>query len=365
MGIVAAIGSAVTAIAASAGIAVTATALTVGFETVAALGVGLSVIGSVTHDKALSYVGMGLGLVGGIGAVASSAGLIGAGAASGATSGAASAASPFTASAADAAAGSTSSDMVDSLAGTAGTAGDVGGANVAADAAGGGGGDALAAADTGGTMGSLNAAGAAAPPPGSVPGLSGTGAGDGISAGSGDSVGMGSSDTTTATTPATGQPTTGNPTAAPAPNTAMPPNQQFTPVAGGVDQGTVDAGNFDTSAPSSPTGSGGMMGALLNFANKNPSVAGAGILGALQAGGNLISGWTSTLTPAQVALANAQAANNQAQANLTTQQTANLAQPRSVASLAPVTGTPSNIITTPPPGIINGAAPVNVTGAPT
>jgi hypothetical protein len=44
MGLVAAIGTAVTAVAASAGVAVAATALTVGFETIAAVGAVVSAL---------------------------------------------------------------------------------------------------------------------------------------------------------------------------------------------------------------------------------------------------------------------------------------------------------------------------------
>jgi hypothetical protein len=114
--------------------------------------------------------------------------------------------------------------------------------------------------------------------------------------------------------------------------------------------------------PDTGTSLGGIVGGLVNFAK----TTGGGLvgMGLIQAGGQLLSGLTSTLTPAQVALANAQAASNQAAANLTTQQQQNLAQPRAVASLAPVTGTPNTIITPPNAGIINGS-PVSITGVPT
>jgi hypothetical protein len=83
-----------------------------------------------------------------------------------------------------------------------------------------------------------------------------------------------------------------------------------------------------------------MFGSILNFAKANPVVA----LGALQAGGSLLSGATSTLTPAQVAALTAQANANNAAAALTQQQTANLAAPKSVASSAPVTGAPQTLV---------------------
>jgi hypothetical protein len=93
-------------------------------------------------------------------------------------------------------------------------------------------------------------------------------------------------------------------------------------------------------------------------------------MGALQASGSLLSGLTSTLTPAQVAALQAQANANNAAAALTQQQTANLAMPKAVASSAPVTGTPGQIV----PGATNGVAQTglinsapkvaSVTGAP-
>ena len=64
MGLIAAVGTAVTAVAASVGVTVTATALTVGFTTIAAVGAVVGVVGQVTHNKVLSMVGLGLGAVG-------------------------------------------------------------------------------------------------------------------------------------------------------------------------------------------------------------------------------------------------------------------------------------------------------------
>ena len=105
----------------------------------------------------------------------------------------------------------------------------------------------------------------------------------------------------------------------------------------------------------------GTIDQLLGFVQKYPLLA----YGAVQAGGSLLSGLTSTLTPAQVGALNAQAAANQAAANQQTLQTQNLQQPRSTATLAPVTGRPNTIITPPTAGLINGAPSVNITGAPT
>jgi hypothetical protein len=111
--------------------------------------------------------------------------------------------------------------------------------------------------------------------------------------------------------------------------------------------------------------SSGVFGQVLKFANDNKVVT-AGIL---QAGGSLLSGLTSTLTPAQVAALNAQANANNAAAALTQQQTANLAMPKAVASSTPVTGTPGQLVPSQPapaPGLINSApqlAPVTGTTA--
>jgi hypothetical protein len=96
---------------------------------------------------------------------------------------------------------------------------------------------------------------------------------------------------------------------------------------------------------------------LSAFAKDNPLLA----YGALQAGGSLLTGAFSTLTPAQVAALTAQASANDAAAALTRQQTANLAQPKAVASLAPVTGTPAPLV---PQGFINQPKLPAVTGVP-
>ena len=115
------------------------------------------------------------------------------------------------------------------------------------------------------------------------------------------------------------------------------------------------------------SGSGsGILSSILGFAKNNSLVT----YGALQAGGSLLSGLTSTLTPAQVAALNAQANANNAAAALTQQQTANLAMPKSVASSAPVTGKPQTLAPLPPTppagGLINNppAQQAQVTGGP-
>ncbi len=83
--------------------------------------------------------------------------------------------------------------------------------------------------------------------------------------------------------------------------------------------------------------------------------------GVIQAGSAFIAGATSTLTPAQVAALNAQAAANTATANLSQRQLSNMGQPLPVASRTPppVTGAPTGLINSPPP-----PPRVPVTGAP-
>lgn len=75
-------------------------------------------------------------------------------------------------------------------------------------------------------------------------------------------------------------------------------------------------------------------------------------LGVIQAGASFLSGATSTLTPAQVELYKAQAANNLAAANLANAQRDNLGQPLPVASRPgaspPVTGAPAGLINSQP-----------------
>jgi hypothetical protein len=108
--------------------------------------------------------------------------------------------------------------------------------------------------------------------------------------------------------------------------------------------------------------SSSILSKLVDYAGAHPVVA----LGAIQAGGSFLTGAFSSLTPAQTAQANAQAAANDAAAALTKQQTANLAMPKSVASSAPVTGAPRPLVPQQPPGqtgLINRApAQPQVTG---
>ncbi len=113
----------------------------------------------------------------------------------------------------------------------------------------------------------------------------------------------------------------------------------------------IGAGTAGTSS-----GSSGIWDTITGLLDKK----GAGTLlsGVVQAGSSFISGATNGLTPAQIAALNAQAQANQAAANLSNRQQANMAEPLPVASRAPpITGAPAGLINTPPPRIpVTGAA---------
>lgn len=123
------------------------------------------------------------------------------------------------------------------------------------------------------------------------------------------------------------------------------------------------AGGFPVSGVSSSPAS--YLGGILDFAKSNQLVS----YGAIQAGGALVSGMFSPLTPANVSALDAQAANNRAAAALTARQTANIQSgvPTVTRTKAPpVTGTPAPLTGA---GLINSFTPNNpnaaaVTGVP-
>lgn len=347
----------------AAGVA-TAVSVTTVLESVAVVGAVMSAVGAVTKNKTLSTIGLVLGVVGGVGALASSA--IGGSAAlfgSADAIGSDTATGVVSAAGSDAASGGVAGGTWDA----AGAASDAasGAAGAAPDVVGGlasGLPEATAAAtDPAGSLaGAINPA-TAVNPADALPG------GTAASATPTDQWTLASESTNpadavapgTSGTPAAGAGTT-SPPALPGqagPGTTAAP--AASDISSGVDGGTWD----DTPATSS---SSNPLSGLLSFANKNPVVA----LGAMQAGGSFLTGLTSTLTPAQVSALNAQAAANNAAAALSTQQTANLAMPKSVASSAPVTGAPQALVPGAAPsapttaqGFINQApAPSQVTG---
>lgn len=332
MGVVATIGAAVTSVAASVGIGITATALTVGFSTIAAVGAVVGVVGAVTHSKILSTVGMVLGGIGGIGALAAGAGLLGAG------GGLLSDAAGATPAAADLAAEG-SLGFVDSggFTGAAVQAGE----NVAAEGAQAAAGSVPGFVDSGSFAG-INGAGEAA-----------AGGGPSISevAGAGKSalslMGTRAEPVGQADLPSLGTPPSGAAPNAPPSGAAPVAASTAPPVAPGpgVTAGTPllaaakDAAATPTEdpfdmTPAKPAGDSGWGKGILDFMDKHPVAA----LGALQAGGSLLSGWSNELTPAQIGALNSQAAANDAATALVKQQTANLNMPKAVASSAPVSG---------------------------
>jgi hypothetical protein len=345
--------------------ALAAISATTAFEATAAVGAVLSVVGTVTHDKTLSTVGLALGAVGGIGALASSAGVLGADAAGGgslfgatsapstadaasagtidtiASGSAADAAVPAFASgsAADAAvpafaSGSAADAAVPAFGANYDAAGNVitspAGANVAAGVPAGtemapqdatAVQNSVAAAQSGGT--SQNDAVI-----GQTPVAAPTGAVDTSAAPPGAPV-----------TNAPGQ--AGTPTSPDLISTPpQPPNNlgATDPVTGQTITQAVD--QVTGKVVSLPDSSSGTLGGILSFVKSNPVVA----YGVLQAGGSLLTGLTSTLTPAQVGALNAQANANNAATALQTQQTANLAMPKAVAHITPVTGAPQTLV---------------------
>jgi len=334
VGAIAADAMAASAVAATVG-GIAEITVTTALEVVAAVGATVGAIGAVTGNKTLQMVGAGLGLVGGIGAIASSAGAFGAAADS--------AGSVFggSATAGDAAAGSVgaNSDVISTMSNASGIPGYTGAAtNI----------DAATAAIPNTSFSDAMASGAAS----SLQGPSSDSSADTLTLGD-SNPSAGASTANAASTPVN---TT--PAAAQAPggfSLANPPPPSLT-VGADTPYSSLGASNIAGAGTGSTTPT--TLDGILNFVKQNQMLS----YGIAQAAGSLISGATSTLTPAQVGALNSQAAANQAAANLTTMQTANLSQPRSIATLAPVTGAPQNIVTTPSAGMINSAPAV--TGAP-
>lgn len=128
------------------------------------------------------------------------------------------------------------------------------------------------------------------------------------------------------------------------------PSTQQALVDAGLSPGTQSPGiSSDVALGGAYSSTPSAFSGVLNFLGKNGTLAS----GAIQAGAALIAGATSSLTPAQVAALNAQANANQAAANLSTQQLANIRAAIPTASRAA------------PAGLINSQAQTPaVTGAP-
>ena len=286
-------------------------------EVTAAVGATLGAVGAVTRDKGLQTAGLVIGGIGGIGSIASAAGLIDGstqlfGDASTAAAAAAPAANeaaatvdnlagglpPDVAQAMDLPAGAGTQDIVGSIANENGDLVAPTGAvdNAAATPAAG------LAQTTAATEGQASAI---APNPASA--INGTGL---INQASGANAATG-----------TGIINQAN---------AVPPSPATVPQAaqaagGGVSVQSTGEASFDAASKAWQPGAQGFptpgyLDGIVNFAQKSPLAT----YGLIQAGGSLVGGMFSPMTPAQVALANAQAANNRAAAGLTSQQTANI-----------------------------------------
>lgn len=349
--VIAAIGADVLAGVGVAGVVAGEAAFTAvtAFEVIGAVGATLGAIGAITKDKTLSMVGLGLGAVGGIGALATSAGLFGADAASGALFGS----GPQAAAATQSVAGTFGGDFIPQIS-APGSAAASGGVEAGAwDVA-------NAASD-----GTINWAAGATSPTGTneVPptdqqtfattseNISDPARKLAINAKPDSFIDSGTWDPVktaqASVTPDEGV-TTGGP--------------------GGGFTGKLEAGEIPAGSPTGASISSidkavsdkGIFGGLLDFANKNPTVA----MGVLKAGGSLLEGATNQLTPAQIDYYNAKAAEAQANAAMSNQQRNNLAAPKAVASVVPVTGAPQPLVPQ-IPGLINQPPPrlAPVTGA--
>lgn len=347
------------------------------FTAVAITGAVIGAVGTVTGIKPLQYAGMALGAIGGIGALAVSAGIIGGDAlgtattAGSLTSDAGIAGSFDAASNAVGAAGAVDATTGEALAGAVPLQGfaaspSAGGPTDIVDTVSG----QVTTPDANLTSSLVNSQGpsvtpAAATDTGIPDGTGALNAGDvpGKAAANGldNPTGPGLIDTPSAPTvqtpgvPATPQATSANILAGGQGVTGVPgagptvtgfPTSATDPLAGIGNSSAntaVAIQNAKTGATTFTPGGTSVFGDLMKTVGTPGAVLGAG---AIQAAGSFIAGATSSLTPAQVNALNAQAAANQAAANLSTLQQSNIRSGIPVASR---------------PGLVNSP---NVTGAP-
>lgn len=328
----------------------------------AAVGATLAAVGSITRDKTLTMVGGAIGAIGAIGSLASAAGIFGSAPAS-------TLFGPSTAASTADTSASAGSNFAEGLTPTATGEASAGVESGTFDAAGAASADAQSAGTVNFVAGmppgttdqtTLSAIGERIPDPSAnlVPNIN---ANTGLTNTSLPDTNSLLNQAATSTTTSTATPGTAGAIAADAapPGTASTQasslvNGTSPGAASGSVTGNVEAGNFDT-VPGATQNSGGVFNSILKFAQDNKVVT-AGIL---QAGGSLLSGLTSTVTPAQVGALNAQAAANNAAAALAQQQLQNLQMPKSVASSTPVTGTPGTLVP-PSSGLINSAPKTGV-----
>lgn len=289
-------------------------------EAITAVGAVVSAVGMITGNKDLSYAGMALGVVGGIGSLASSAGLLGSpddptmGSLFGPS--AASSTAPSDLTGATGALSDVQSASGTTLAGAPVTSGaDVANPDIIDSVTGG---SPLDVAQSTGVTNPLDVTAEASGTPDVAP----------------------AAETSPDLTGATEAPATASGSMGAQTTTAIPPQQV------GIPQGTGTApaipGSTAPSAPSvtdlaaAPSAPGVTSDTKALIASlQNNTFKQSVISGAVQAGGSLLSGLTNPVTPAQVSALNAQAAENQAATQLSLTQQANMAQPKPVATLGP------------------------------
>lgn len=317
-----------------AGTATLATTLTA----VATVGATLGAIGAVTHDKTLGTIGMVMGAVGGIGALAANAGVFGEAATTESLFGSAA----NTVAAPDIAAEAAAGNDLSSLATMPGLPADMG---VSADALTATGDlaaptaalDTATAAASGEADSLLNGAGGG----NSLKSLTGANVDDATNQlvkGAGGGTIPSGSPTDQASINAAGAGTTGPNGAVSPPMTGGPPPDVKIP--GQTYQG--QDGITYVSDGTKWNAQTGFFGGLM----KSPMAQ----YGLIQAAGSFLSGAFDPLKPAQINALDAQAANNRAASAMTTQQTKNMTGQLPVASR--VTGTPAPIMGS---SLINGA----------
>lgn len=257
---------------------------------VTAIGATVSAVGAVTHNKTLSMIGMGIGIVGAVGTLASGAGLF---------DNVTDLFGPSSMSAADTAslasdAASMSGAAAEALPGSIAAAA---GASTAADLT-----TAMGAINTGAFNPVVANSAALAPAEGNAAAIAGGAPGTALSG---------------AISPAAADAVSG------ATGSAL-----TSPM------GTPDfASMFKMPAIANSDVSGGLMA----WAKDNPMLA----FGALQAGGSFISGLTNPVNPAQIDALNAQSDVNRATAELLRRQTANQGAALPTATISQVTGAPA------------------------
>lgn len=378
---VVAVGAAIAATAVAADtIATVGFTLTAALEVTAAVGATVGAIGQVTGNQDLAMAGMALGIVGGVGALASSAGLFGSDASSASLFGTAT----------DTSAGQVTNLAQDTTAaGAAATPADqaaqaaAAGTNPAAAATAGAAGTQPDIIDS---MGNVdNAAQVPAPATGQAVSAATGNASQIVTAGQTQTPLASALDTTSTTNAATAAPQVAS----------LPPNQAMIPQGAGVappaspavptsgipasltnsgDLTASDIAELNSANPAgeaaiqnvlagAPATSGGnILSSIQQFAKDNPLAT----YGLIQAAGSFAQGAFNPLTPAQLNALNAQAAANNAAASLTNtqvaaiqsgvpsattnQKVAALAPSLQPAPVAPVTGTPQM-----PSGLINSA----------